>query len=70
MVMLRIERARELLAHGMSLSDAAASAGFSDQSHMGRWFRRICGVTPATYARHTGSIAFQTRTGGADMVRP
>jgi AraC-like DNA-binding protein len=53
MVMLRIERARELLAHGMSPSDAAASAGFSDQSHMGRWFRRICGVTPATYARHT-----------------
>lgn len=51
LVMLRINRAQELIARGTSLPEAASAAGFSDQAHMGRWFRRLCGITPATYRR-------------------
>ncbi len=28
---------------------AAAEAGFADQAHLTRWFRRYYGVTPAAY---------------------
>ncbi len=51
LVMLQINRAQELIAHGASLTETASAAGFADQAHMGRWFRRLCGITPATYRR-------------------
>jgi AraC-like DNA-binding protein len=66
LVMLRIDRARELLARGASPVDAALGAGFSDQAHLTRWFRRLHGTTPAAYARDvrsahgTVSIPFKT----------
>lgn len=45
----RVARAVQLLRFGTSsLADAAASAGFSDQSHMNRCFRAVLGCTPAT----------------------
>lgn len=46
----RIALARQSIARGMPLSDAAAAAGFADQSHMTRAFVRLLGVTPANYA--------------------
>jgi AraC-like DNA-binding protein len=46
---LRIERARAVLRAGVSLADAAANAGFSDQSHLGRSFRAVMGSTPGEY---------------------
>lgn len=46
----RVALARQLIALGTSLADAAVSAGFSDQSHMTRAFVRLLGVTPAGYA--------------------
>ncbi|MFH9420298.1 AraC family transcriptional regulator [Streptomyces sp. NPDC017529] len=49
--LLRLRRARQLLAHGLSPADAAASAGFSDQAHFNRWFKRAYGITPAIYQR-------------------
>jgi AraC-like DNA-binding protein len=48
---LRIERARRLLSGRERLADIAATAGFSDQSHMTREFRRLVGVTPGGYRR-------------------
>ncbi|WP_176085025.1 AraC family transcriptional regulator [Martelella sp. HB161492] len=48
----RVKLARDLIARRMPLAEAAVAAGFSDQSHMTRWFRRICGMTPGTFARH------------------
>ncbi|WP_436850859.1 helix-turn-helix domain-containing protein [Streptomyces avermitilis] len=32
-------------------ADAAASAGFSDQAHFNRWFKRTYGITPGTFQR-------------------
>ena len=46
----RIERAKKLLPlPDMSLIDIALAVGFSSQSHLNDYFRRIVGVTPARY---------------------
>ncbi|HZZ06870.1 AraC family transcriptional regulator [Paraburkholderia sp.] len=46
----RVALARQFIAHGATLADAAAAAGFADQSHMTRAFVRLLGITPANYA--------------------
>ena len=46
---LRIRAARGLLSAGVSPARAAAEAGFADQAHLTRWFRRYYGVTPGAY---------------------
>jgi len=46
---LRVRSARRLLAAGVSPAAAAAEAGFADQPHLTRWFRRYYGVTPGVY---------------------
>jgi AraC-like DNA-binding protein len=48
----RVDLARRLLAHGMRPAEAAASAGFHDQAHLARHFRRVLGSTPAAFAAH------------------
>jgi AraC-like DNA-binding protein len=47
----RIDLARRLLLDGLSLPAVASTAGFYDQSHLSRNFKRILGVSPARYAR-------------------
>jgi AraC-like DNA-binding protein len=47
----RVERARRLLLDGQPAAQVAAAAGFHDQSHLTRHFRRHLGVTPARYGR-------------------
>jgi AraC family transcriptional regulator len=47
---LRIEFACQELAHGeTSLSEIAAQAGFADQSHFNRTFKRMVGIAPSQY---------------------
>ena len=47
---LRVEYARnELATSAMPLSVIAAAAGFCDQSHFCRSFRRATGLSPAEY---------------------
>jgi AraC-like DNA-binding protein len=43
----RIDLARRLLVDGYRPAEAAVLAGFHDQSHLTRHFRRVLGVTPA-----------------------
>lgn len=50
----RIHRARQLIASGARLSDAAAGSGFADQSHMTRLFVRSFGMAPGAYAKAVG----------------
>lgn len=51
----RVERARELLAAGRKPAEAAAAAGFADQSHLTRHFKRLVRVTPGRYGPGTRS---------------
>jgi AraC-like DNA-binding protein/quercetin dioxygenase-like cupin family protein len=52
--LLRVARAKGLIERGMAISQVAYAAGFSDQSHLTRRFKRVVGVTPGAYARRTG----------------
>jgi AraC-like DNA-binding protein len=46
----RIDRARSLLVDGIRPAAAATQAGFHDQSHLTRHFRRMLGTTPGAFA--------------------
>jgi AraC-like DNA-binding protein len=48
---IRVERAKHLLMSGQPIAMAAFSAGFADQSHMTRQFKRLLGVTPGAFAK-------------------
>ena len=56
LVQLRLAKARRLLAAGQPPALVAMSLGFADQSHMGRWFRRAYGLTPAHYRRRYSNL--------------
>jgi|SRR5882724_11058606 len=49
LVRLRVERARTLIEHGMSPSEAAIVVGFYDHSHLARHMRRLLGASPAQF---------------------
>jgi AraC-like DNA-binding protein len=46
----RVELARRLLLAGLPAARVAVEAGFHDQAHLTRHFRRLLGVTPGRYA--------------------
>jgi AraC-like DNA-binding protein len=50
---LRIDRAKALLAAGLPRRAVASETGFADQSHFGRHFKRLVGVTPGRYRAET-----------------
>jgi len=53
----RIERVKALLlAPGAALTEVAHHAGFADQAHMTRVFKRHAGVTPAAWLRGRGPV--------------
>jgi len=45
----RVDRARRLLLAGVPTAEAAVLAGFHDQPHLTRHFRRVLGVTPGRF---------------------
>ncbi len=47
----RVDLAKRLLREGAKLADAAHGAGFADQSHFGRTFRKTVGLTPKEWLR-------------------
>ncbi|UAJ79439.1 AraC family transcriptional regulator [Leifsonia sp. ZF2019] len=53
----RVDLARRLLLEGRTPADSAALAGFHDQAHLTRHFRRTLGVTPGSFARAGGPAA-------------
>jgi AraC-like DNA-binding protein len=60
--MRRLELARSAIESGLPLAQAAAHAGFADQSHMTRQFKRTYGLTPAHWGEVTA--AAPQRVGG------
>ncbi len=47
----RVELARRLLLAGVPAARTAVEAGFHDQAHLTRHFRRLLGVTPGAFGR-------------------
>jgi AraC-like DNA-binding protein len=62
---LRVRLARQLLDGGVAPALVAAEAGFADQAHLTRHFKRVVGVPPGAYQRERGRAA----GGGARMAR-
>ena len=56
LVQLRLARARHWLAKGEPPADVAIALGFADQSHLGRWFVRAYGLTPAAYRKRCSNL--------------
>ena len=50
-MLVRLCHAETLLRSGVPIAEAADSAGFYDQSHLTRYFRRILGLTPGQYQK-------------------
>jgi AraC-like DNA-binding protein len=47
----RLRQARELIATGTAIGEAAVACGFADQSHLHRHFQRSFGFTPGAWQR-------------------
>lgn len=47
--LFRIKQAKQLLAAGTPLADAAIATGFVDQSHLSRRFKEVVGMTPGRW---------------------
>lgn len=58
LVRLRLRTARTLLSRGEKPALVASKVGFSDQSHMGRWFKRAYGLSPAAYQRSCTNVLY------------
>jgi AraC-like DNA-binding protein len=46
---VRLKHAKNLLAAGQPIAEVALATGFTDQSHLTRWFTRLWGFTPGQY---------------------
>lgn len=53
----RVDLARRLLLGGHQPADVARMAGFYDQSHLNRYFKRLVGTSPASYVRAAAGAA-------------
>ena len=56
LIRCRVDRAKVLLLAGggsLSIAQVAARVGFFDQSHLGRHFKRLVGVSPAEFRRRS-----------------
>jgi AraC family transcriptional regulator len=49
LLLMRIERARDLLRKNIPIATIAFKAGFSDQSNFNRHFKKVTGMTPTAY---------------------
>ncbi|WP_399089518.1 AraC family transcriptional regulator [Streptomyces sp. BBFR2] len=59
----RVDRARRLLLDGLPPADTAAEAGFHDQPHLTRHFKRFLGTTPGRFARRGPAPGRRPATG-------
>jgi AraC-like DNA-binding protein len=49
LVQVRLMQAKRLLRQQQTIAEVAQSTGFSDQSHLTRWFKKVVGVSPGQY---------------------
>lgn len=60
LVRLRLRAARVLLVTGREPSQVALDVGFSDQSHLGRWFQRAYRLSPGAYQSQCTNVLDRT----------
>jgi AraC-like DNA-binding protein len=65
---VRVRHAARALSRGEPIADVAALAGFADQSHLTRHFKRITGTTPGRYA--AGHFRPRRKAGMPDTLMP
>lgn len=53
LIMRRLQQARRMIEKGEALAEIAAEAGFTDQSHFNRHFKKAFGMTPGRWAALT-----------------
>ena len=68
--MRRLDLVKRHINAGIALAEAAAAAGFSDQSHMTRHFRAAFGVSPGQWRRLTGAGSSQRRSKASFAASP
>ncbi|WP_022667432.1 AraC family transcriptional regulator [Desulfospira joergensenii] len=51
---VRAGKAREMMDRGLAIAETAQEAGFFDQSHLNRIFKKVFGITPGQYAASAG----------------
>lgn len=54
LLIIRAERAKELLRKGFKVQDAASASGFNDASHFNRMFYKIAGISPKSFRSSKG----------------
>jgi AraC-like DNA-binding protein len=57
----RVDRARRLLLDGHPVGEVAVAAGFYDQAHLTRHFRKLVGVTPGRYGARPRGACLRSR---------
>lgn len=65
---LRLQRARRLLAAGRSQAETAALCGFYDQAHLSGEFKAMTGCTPRQFA-HASTVPLPARSGPPSAAR-
>jgi len=58
LLQVRINRAKQALLAGDSISSVAASTGFTDQSHLTKQFKRFIGVTPGAFRENSEILQY------------
>jgi len=54
---VRVRRAKLLLREGLPVTQVAVEAGFCDQAHLTRHFKRIVGLPPARYVKEVNHLS-------------
>lgn len=49
LIQIRLMHAKKLLKQSVDIAAVAAMTGFSDQSHLTRWFKKVMGVPPGQF---------------------
>jgi AraC family transcriptional regulator len=53
LLQVRIEKVKQSLSHStQSLTEIALNNGFANQSHMGRYFKKLSGMSPGEYQKY------------------
>ncbi|MEO0536719.1 MAG: helix-turn-helix domain-containing protein [Cyanobacteria bacterium P01_A01_bin.123] len=57
----RVERAKQLLKNSkLAIAEIALQCGFNSQSHLGKSFRELTGVTPSRYRKSPSSSSYES----------